>query len=158
MSERITVRALAEGDLEAVVAIEKQVLSSWDKSQIVDELQFSQSIVVSAEVAGELAGWCCCRYEQDEAELLKLTVAEKWPRLSVATTLLSALESELRKLSAAHLFLEVRSENLAALAFYAEAGFTATGRRINYYSQPSDDALVLRKTLSTPSHGSHCHE
>lgn len=141
-------RALVHGDIEAVVTIEKQALSAWKKSQIIDELRYAHSLVLAAEAAGELAGWCCCRFEQDEAELLKVAVAEKWRRRSVATRLLEALELELRKINVVHLFLEVRSENLPARAFYAKAGFTVTGRRINYYSQPSDNALVMRKTTS----------
>ena len=141
-------RALAHGDIEAVVSIEKQAFSAWNRSQISDELDCSHAIVLAAEAAGELAGWCCCRYGRDEAELLKVTVAEKWRRRSVATRLLKALQLELSKINAVHLFLEVRSENLPARAFYAKAGFTVTGRRINYYSQPSDDALVMRKTTS----------
>ena len=148
MTDRIVVRALAEADIDAVVCIEKQALSTWSKSQIRDELHYPNSFVLAAMLAEELAGWCCCRYEQDEAELLKLTVAEKWRRLSVATKLLSVLESELQKINATYIFLEVRSENLPAIAFYDTAGFTVTGRRINYYSQPSDDALVLQKIIS----------
>ena len=148
MSDRLVVRALAKADVEAVASVEQQVLSPWGTSQIIDELNYPNSFVFAAELNEELAGWCCCRYEQEEAELLKLTVAEKWRRLLVATELLSALESELQKINVTCLFLEVRSENLPAVAFYDKAGFTVTGRRINYYSQPSDDALVLRKVIT----------
>ena len=65
----------------------------------------------------------------------------------MATCLLAALEKGLRDVGVVRLYLEVRSENLPAVSFYHQSGFTVTGRRINYYSQPSDDALVLQKNI-----------
>jgi ribosomal-protein-alanine N-acetyltransferase len=85
-----------------------------------------------------------------EAELLKMTVARKWRRRSVATRLLHALERRLREIDTARLYLEVRSKNFPAVTFYNQAGFTVSGRRINYYNQPSDDALILQKLLFHP--------
>ena len=142
------VRSAAREDVEAVADLEKQVSSPWNISLISSELVYPGSVVLVAESAGEAAGWCCCRYESTEAELLKLTVAEKWRRRSVATRLLDALESKLREMSVDSLYLEVRSKNIPGTTFYAQAGFTVHGRRINYYSQPHDDALILQKQLN----------
>lgn len=138
---------MASNDVEAVVDLEKQVFSPWNKSLIKSELKYASSIALVVKTAGELAGWCCCRYENTEAELLKMTVAEKWRRRSVATRLLNALESRLRAMSVESLYLEVRAKNVPATTFYNQAGFTVTGRRINYYSQPNDHALILQKLL-----------
>ena len=134
-------------DIEPVFHLENQAPSPWGRALIEDELNHDQSIVLVAIVAGEVVGWCCCRYIQDEAELLKIGVAESWRRRSVAALMLAALEEELQTVGALSLYLEVRSENLPAVSFYRQAGFTATGRRINYYSQPRDDAVVLRKSI-----------
>ena len=135
-------------DVETVVHLEKQAPSPWGRSLIEDELNRDHCFILVAIVADEVAGWCCCRYVQDEAELLKISVAESWRRRSVARQMLAALEKELREVGALTLYLEVRSENLPAVSFYRQAGFTATGRRIKYYSQPRDDAIVLIKPIS----------
>jgi ribosomal-protein-alanine N-acetyltransferase len=82
-----------------------------------------------------------------EAELLKMTVAEKWRRRHAAARLLHVLEHELHEREVVRLYLEVRSKNVPAVSFYTQAGFTVNGRRINYYSQPGDDALILQKLL-----------
>ena len=41
--------------------------------------------------------------------------------------------------------LEVRESNQAAIELYRSLGFVAVGTRRNYYSQPLEDALLLRK-------------
>ncbi len=46
---------------------------------------------------------------------------------------------------AARALLEVREGNLEARALYAGLGFEALGRRRSYYSQPSEDAVVLAR-------------
>lgn len=135
-------------DVEIVFRLEKQAPSPWGRSLIKDELNRNHSFTLVAVVADEVVGWCCSRYVQDEAELLKISVAESWRRRSVAKLMLAALEKQLRTVAVLTLYLEVRSENLPALSFYRQAGFTATGRRINYYSQPRDDAVILRKPIS----------
>ena len=135
-------------DVEIVVRLEKQAPSPWGRSLIKDELNRNHSITLVAVVADEVVGWCCSRYVKDEAELLKISVAQSWRRRSVAKFMLAALEKQLRTVAVLTLYLEVRSENLPALSFYRQVGFTVTGRRINYYSQPRDDAVILRKPIS----------
>ena len=149
-SDRIVVRAIATEDVEAVADLETQVFSPWNKSLIGSELDYASSLALVSETSGELAGWCCCRHVHEEAELLKMTVAKKWRRRSVATWLLHTLERKLREINVARLYLEVRSKNFPAVTFYNQAGFTVSGRRINYYKQPSDDALEMQKLLFHP--------
>ena len=129
---------MIHGDVEAAAHLEKNVFSPWSSSLIEVELDNARSLAFAALAATEVVGWCTCRYVKDEAELLKI---------GVATYLLAALENGLRDVGVVRLYLEVRSENLPAVSFYHQTGFTVTGRRINYYSQPSDDALVLQKNI-----------
>ncbi len=55
-----------------------------------------------------------------------------------------ALLGELRVAGATELLLEVRASNLAALAFYRAQGFVETGRRIGYYTDPIEDAVLMQ--------------
>ena len=45
------------------------------------------------------------------------------------------------------LTLEVRPSNEAALALYRELGFQPVGRRRDFYTNPTEDALLLTKTF-----------
>ena len=49
---------------------------------------------------------------------------------------------------AATVFLEVRESNGAARALYAALGFTELARRKAYYSNPREDAVVMRLDLA----------
>jgi ribosomal protein S18 acetylase RimI-like enzyme len=44
------------------------------------------------------------------------------------------------------LYLEVRISNQSAIAFYESSGFKAYGRRPGYYSNPSEDAVLMKCT------------
>jgi ribosomal-protein-alanine N-acetyltransferase len=46
------------------------------------------------------------------------------------------------------IWLEVRSKNRAAIAFYESHGFHKKGVRPNFYSNPTEDADLMAITLS----------
>jgi ribosomal-protein-alanine N-acetyltransferase len=45
-------------------------------------------------------------------------------------------------------FLEVRESNRAAIAFYDKHGFAKTGRRVRYYQDPVEAAILMEKKLT----------
>lgn len=134
-------------DIDAVAIIEHAELSAWSISLIETEFNCENSILLVACSNDCVIGWCCARVIGSEAELLKISVAQNFRRQSVGTRLLYALLQSLKKLQGETLLLEVRSQNEVALGFYHWLGFTPVGRRINYYSQPNDDALILSKII-----------
>ena len=58
---------------------------------------------------------------------------------------MKALETELRARGSHCLTLEVRASNAPAIALYEKLGFSQVGLRKNYYRDPKEDALILRK-------------
>jgi ribosomal-protein-alanine N-acetyltransferase len=138
---------MGTGDIAAAVAIERDEPSAWPASQIEAEFFCDNSMLLVATADETVVGWCCARLTGDEAELLKIGVAGAWRRRSVATALMSSLLDALSRSKVGSLRLEVRSQNQGALGFYRRLGFTPVGRRINYYSQPNDDALLLCRSV-----------
>ena len=55
------------------------------------------------------------------------------------------LTEELKKRGSRCLTLEVRASNTPARALYESLGFVLVGTRRNYYHNPKEDALILRK-------------
>ena len=45
------------------------------------------------------------------------------------------------------LMLEVRESNLDAISFYKDKGFTEDGLRKSYYSDPTEDAVLMSREL-----------
>jgi ribosomal-protein-alanine N-acetyltransferase len=147
-SEICSIKPMERSDIDAVAAIEHAEPSAWSTSLIAAEFNCDYSMLLAARINGCVVGWCCARVIGGEAELLKIGVARTHRLQSVGTSLVSALLKTLKKSGVETLLLEVRSKNGAALSFYQWLGFTPAGRRISYYSQPDDDALILQKTLS----------
>ena len=46
------------------------------------------------------------------------------------------------------MYLEVRVSNEAAQALYRRFGFSEIGRRANYYTQPTEDAILMARSLT----------
>ena len=61
--------------------------------------------------------------------------------------LLRRLLDDARAQGCASAQLEVRAGNAAAQALYRKAGFVALGRRPGFYRDPSEDAVLMGKTL-----------
>jgi [ribosomal protein S18]-alanine N-acetyltransferase len=83
-----------------------------------------------------------------EAEILTLATAPQARRRGHARTLVCAA-ADLVGPDMTEMFLEVATDNAAALALYSGLGFVAVGRRPGYYRRPSGtaDALTLRAAL-----------
>jgi len=138
---------MVAADLAAVADIDRQEPSPWSEIALAEELQRDDGFLAVICLGETVAGWGCLRHSGYEAELLKITVARTFRRQKLGSCLFDYLLTSLEQHGVEALFLEVRSCNRPALSFYRSSGFTDVGRRINYYRQPSDDALILRKPL-----------
>ena len=139
---------MQRADLAAVAEIENESLSPWSISAIEQELQAQlgrQFIAESPDLG--VVGWCACRKVWPEAELLKIAVKLNQREKGIGASLLRHLIEELRVQQFRDLFLEVRSKNQSALAFYKRHEFLQTGLRSQYYSDPVDDAMILKRDL-----------
>lgn len=97
-------------------------------------------------LSGE-GGFLLGRVAGDEAELLTLAVDPAARRAGRGRALVLEFLSQSAERGAAQAFLEVASDNAAALALYRATGWTEAGRRRAYYGA-GRDALVMRHDLT----------
>lgn len=137
------------GDIDRIVMLEQDELSPWGMDALAREIGFEAGVqfVFESEESCDILGWCCSRWLDTEAELLKITVRKGERRSGIASALLAHLVRHLAVHGVATLFLEVRADNLPALRFYRKHGFNEVGRRRGYYADPADDALIFSKNL-----------
>lgn len=91
-------------------------------------------------------GMILARSVADEAEILTLAVDPASRRQGIGRALLQQATATAQERGAQAIFLEAAADNSPAQALYAVLGFTAVGRRRDYYSK-GRDALVLRQQL-----------
>lgn len=82
-----------------------------------------------------------------EWELENIVVAESMRRHRTGSLLVNRLIAHARTAGGTAIFLEVRQSNESARALYQNSGFQPAGLRKGYYSNPTEDALLLRLAL-----------
>ena len=138
------------GDLERVVALERECgLNSrgLDKYRtgLADPREVLLVAVERASIADrrELVGLVSGMVVIDELQIDNLAVATGWRRLGVGSHLLREAMVRAHRNGATRIVLELRSRNTAALALYRRQGLEVNGKRISYYVDPPDDALLM---------------
>ena len=81
----------------------------------------------------------------DDAEIILIGVDARYRQKGTGGILLDRLVSTAAEQGAGAVFLEVRRSNAAAVSMYEKAGFAVERIREAYYSQPAEDAVIMKK-------------
>jgi [ribosomal protein S18]-alanine N-acetyltransferase len=148
----IRISRMSEHDLIEVVEIEEQSgLSRWGWAAYYAELQTgNRDLMLVAHPAKSsvlehrrLVGYIVARETAGELHINNVAVRQNYRRQGIGRALLSRVVTEAERLGVTTAFLEVRQGNLVAQALYEQCGFKAIARRSNYYSNPTEDAVVM---------------
>jgi ribosomal-protein-alanine N-acetyltransferase len=138
---------------EEIAALHARLFDpAWDADSITRSIEHpaSASFIAQVREPPSLAGFVLGRIAADEAEILSIGVAPEWQRRGVGRRMVEGLVRAARRAEVRRLFLEVASDNQAAIALYKGLGFAAAARRKGYYQRAagkSADALVLALDL-----------
>lgn len=153
-AEPVSVRAMADGDLPGIVAIERRVFSDpWSEGFFRDALGRGEGPSPPrlwarvAERAGEVAGYAIATVDAPVATLENIATVPGQRRNGVARALLADLLEHAAAGGVRELTLEVRVSNDAAQALYRAYGFRLAGLRRHYYQAPQEDALIMTAPL-----------
>lgn len=140
------VRPVVEGDLAAIVRIERACFSDpWSEASFRSTFAHPRVVASVVERDGAVRGYSIAWVVDDEAELANLAVAPDARRAGLGALLLDALLREVASRGGATVHLEVRASNVAAQALYRARGFEVSGRRRLYYQAPEEDAVLMRR-------------
>lgn len=135
-----------ETHVGAVAELEKQCFSDpWSVNSISSELTNPLSLWVVAIDGDRLVGYVGSQSVMGWADMMNIAVDPLYRRMGIGRYLVEELETRLRANEVTCLTLEVRASNEGAIALYDQLGFVQVGRRPNYYRNPKEDALILRK-------------
>ena len=133
----MTIRSMLPADVPQIAALERLCFSDpWSEGSVAGELENALSLWLVAEEDGTVRGYIGSQ-----------SVAPDARRQGLGQQLLQALLDALHRRGIERVFLEVRPTNVPARALYAALGFEEIGRRKEYYVNPVEDALILRKEL-----------
>lgn len=142
----IEILPVNETHVAPIAELEKICFSDpWSESSIAGELTNPLSCWLVAVEGEKVAGYIGSQTVMGETDMMNVAVDPDFRRRGVAQTLILALVDALKARGSHWLMLEVRQSNAPARALYEKLGFAEVGRRKNYYRNPKEDALILRK-------------
>jgi [ribosomal protein S18]-alanine N-acetyltransferase len=156
----VQIRRMRAGDIDDVMALAESLKQAphWPRDvyekALVSGAAPERLALVALESESRIAGFVVAAVIPPEAELETIVVAVECQRRGIAGLLFQELVAGLSDRQILEVILEVRESNGPARAFYRSLGFVETGRRRAYYAAPREDALLLRRRVSSdlPDH------
>ena len=146
----VSVNRATAADVAEVTSLERECYGDpWPASAFAALPNNARVYFAVARVGARprVAGYVVAWYVADEGELANLAVAPGDRGCGIGTVLLDAMLADAEARGTAQVYLEVRESNAAARQLYAAREFEEVGRRRQYYRNPKEDALILRRTI-----------
>jgi N6-L-threonylcarbamoyladenine synthase len=135
---------MTPNDLPEVLAIESASFPApWSEALFRAELARHDRTWRVASAGDRVLGFGGIMVIGDEAHLMDIAVDPAARSSGVARRIVWALAAEAAARGAKRITLEVAESNGVALELYASCGFDVGGRRVGYYAETGEDALVL---------------
>ena len=142
----MTIVKMNENHVTQIAELEKLCFNDpWSQNSIASELDNKFAFWLVAEENGKVLGYVGSQTVLGETDMMNIATHPDYRKNGIGTALVNALIDALAKQGSHSLMLEVRASNNTAISLYNKLGFSEVGRRKNYYRNPKEDALILRK-------------
>lgn len=137
---------MEQSHIQQIAEMEKICFSDpWSIHSVTAELNNALSLWLVAVDGDKVVGYVGSQSVLGWSDMMNLAVLPEYRRQGIGETLVSELIAKLREQNNTCLTLEVRVSNQSAIALYEKMGFVQVGKRPNYYHNPKEDALIMRK-------------
>ena len=145
---QVKIDLMQRADLQEILAIERESFASpWTVGMFTQELenQLAQCLVIRINYEGKnvVGAYIIFRLIADEAHLHNLAVKKEFKRQGLAQSLMETMKDIAMQVGISARTLEVRESNKEAISLYLKCGFVVKGRRPLYYTDTSEDALIM---------------
>lgn len=121
----------------------------WSEAALAEEIENPDAYFIAAEEDGVFLGYAGMHTPCGDCYVDNIAVEPAARRRGVGEALVRGLIEHAQTIGGAFISLEVRPSNTAALHLYEKLGFSQAGRRKNFYTHPTEDGLILTKTLES---------
>jgi ribosomal-protein-alanine N-acetyltransferase len=145
LTARVVVEPMRLADVDAVHEIERLSFSvPWPAHAFAQELRGNRLAHYLVARAGDaVVGFAGTWLMVDESHITTFGVHPDWRRQGIGRQLMLGVSDLSIRYGARLMTLEVRVSNEAAQALYRQFGFLVVGRRLRYYTDDGEDALVM---------------
>ena len=134
--------------LSDVAEIERLCFSDPWSEESLELLVSTRATGLVATENGRVLGYVGMMCVLDEGQIINLAVHPDARRRGIGRALIEKLEELAKERGLVYLALEVRESNDAARSLYVLMGWNECGIRRNFYSHPTENAIVMTKELS----------
>jgi ribosomal-protein-alanine N-acetyltransferase len=150
----LVIREARSTDIDALTRLEAECFASdrLSRRSLASLAKSSSACVLVANDADGTVGYAVVLMRRGgrRARLYSIAVTSMAAGRGIGSGLLSAAEDIARRRGATRLHLEVRADNVKAVALYERAGYRPAGRRLDYYEDGAS-ALLFGRQLAVPA-------
>ena len=141
--------------IKDIAKLEKVCFSCpWSEQTITDAYKTGTRFFVAVK-NNTVLGYVGISAIIDEGYITNIAVFPEYRKTGVATALLEHLFSFAKQNNLSFISLEVRESNTPAITLYEKFGFLVEGKRKNFYTSPTEDALIMTKRFEKNEDFSH---
>ena len=133
-------------DLQASVTAVYEILSDvypvspWSEKQILSDMQQDNVDYFFVKKDEKIVGFLAISQLAGELEITNIAIKKPYQGHGLGSQLLADLDYV-----DFPIFLEVRASNTPAQALYKKWGFDIIGKRKQYYHEPVEDAIIMKR-------------
>ena len=139
----VSIREMTEADIKEIAELEKECFSEpWSENSLRDELTNETARFFVLRDSEKLLGYIGANNICNEVYITNVAVNSKCRGKGYGEILVKHLIKQSEAERAFFITLEVRKSNENAIKLYEKCGFKLIGERKNFYSKPTEDALI----------------
>lgn len=131
--------------IKEIAKLEKICFSTpWSENAIKDAFETGTKFFVATK-DNKVLGYVGISAIIDEGYITNIAVFPDYRKQGVGSALLNHLFDFAKDNALSFISLEVRKSNFTAISLYEKYGFKTEGKRKNFYTNPTEDALIMTK-------------
>ena len=125
--------------IEQIFNLEKDIFknSAFSKESTENLVKADNSFIYAYLIDEKVCGYLMVLDSIDVYEILAIATVEEYRNKGIAQELLEKIKTK-------DIFLEVRESNKKAINFYKKNNFKQISIRKGYYSDPTEDAIIMK--------------
>ena len=125
--------------IEQIFSLEKEIFknSSFNRVYLDTLVKGNNSFIYVYLIEDKICGYLMVLDSIDVYEILAIATIEEYRNNGIAQELLDKIKTK-------DIFLEVRESNQVAINFYKKNKFKEISVRKNYYSEPNENAIIMK--------------
>ena len=125
--------------IEQIFNLEKDIFknSAFSKESTENLVKADNSFIYAYLIDEKVCGYLMVLDSIDVYEILAIATVEEYRNKGIAQELLDKIKTK-------DIFLEVRESNQVAINFYKKNKFKEISVRKNYYSEPNENAIIMK--------------